>query len=58
MKLAAEPVESEPMDFEGEIGIEKLRKYISAGISHIPAEKFQAQGEIIRFDVDKHIDSA
>jgi len=38
MKQAAGPVVSEPMAFEAEMAIEKLRRYKSAGISQIPAE--------------------
>jgi hypothetical protein len=38
MKHAAGPILSEPMAFEAEIAIEKLRRYKPAGISHIPAE--------------------
>jgi hypothetical protein len=53
----AEPIISEPSLFKIEITIEKLKRYKSTGIDHIPAEMIQAGGNILRSEIHKLINS-
>jgi hypothetical protein len=50
-----EPLIPDPGPFEVEIAFAKLKRYISPGIDQIPAELFQAGGEILRSKIHKLI---
>jgi hypothetical protein len=46
---------SEPSAFEVEMAIEKLKRYKSPGINHIPAELIKAEGSKICPEIHKLI---
>jgi hypothetical protein len=47
----AEPFVPEPSSSEVGVAIGKLKRYISPGVDQIPAELFQAGGEILRSEI-------
>jgi hypothetical protein len=49
----AEPLFPDPIPFEVEIAIAKLKRYKSPGSGPIPAEHIQAGGEILRSEIHK-----
>jgi hypothetical protein len=51
----AEPLVPDPIPFEVEIAIAKLKRYKSPSSDQIPAEPFQAGGEILRSEIHKPI---
>ena len=51
----AEPLVTEPSDFEVELAIEKLKSLKSPGIDQIPAELIKAGGRTIRCAIHKLI---
>ena len=53
----AKPLVLEPSAFEVEMGIEKLKRYISPGIDQIPAVIIKAGGRTIRSKIHKIINS-
>jgi hypothetical protein len=53
----AEPLVPEPSVFEGEMAIEKLKRYKSPGIEQIPAELIKAGGSKICSEIRKLINS-
>ena len=48
----------EPISFEFELAIEKLKNYKSPGIDQIPAELINAEGRTIRCEIHKLIISS
>jgi hypothetical protein len=53
----AEPIVPDPRPFEVEVAIAKLKRYKSPGTDQIPAELFQAGGEILGSEIHKLISS-
>jgi hypothetical protein len=53
----AEPLVPDPSPFEVEIAIAKLKRYKSPGSNQILAELVQPEGEVLRSEIHKHINS-
>jgi hypothetical protein len=53
----AEPLVLDPRPFEVEIGIAVLKRHKFPDSDQIPAELIQAEGEILRSEINKRIDS-